>query len=447
LVPDISSWSYNGSAVVRGIPCDAWQFIVTNVTAYGTGVSTYTMYVNAGNPVRLLMQGINFIMGSHPDVYIFDYHQFNGKNFSNDVFDVPDVCNNNNLAKTELLQRRAAHRLNAIHQSLGRVIPPMHTYLDCKHEVDDEFHSYTLVHSKRYRSCAEHEHRQRQYLINKQFVEQWNADSSNTHTVELNHLADLSDEEYRSLILLPKSAQVAERRVRGLASATHQFNMQSVKGLPTAIDWRTKGAVTPVKDQGACGSCWTFGSAGSLEGVYFVKTGKLISLSEQNINDCAWGVYGNAACDGGEAPGAYQFLMDNGGMGTEQSYPYLAQDGWCNPNDHSSGVIVRGYTNITGIAMLQAAVATAPVSIAIDASLPSFRFYKSGTYADPACKNGINDLDHEVLAVGYGTDSQGVNYWIVKNSWTTWWGHQGYIHLKIDGNVCGAATAATQPIV
>lgn len=181
--------------------------------------------------------------------------------------------------------------------------------------------------------------------------------------------------------------------------------------------------------------------------MWAIKTGKLISLSEQNIVDCAWGPFGNAACDGGEAPGAYQYLMGAGGMGTEASYPYLAQDGWCNGNDHSSGVVVTGYTNVTGINSLLSAIATGPVSIAIDASLPSLRFYKQGTYADPACKNGVDDLDHEVLAVGYGVDANGVQYYIVKNSWSTWWGNQGYFNLQVAGNVCGAATAATQPIV
>jgi cathepsin L len=209
-----------------------------------------------------------------------------------------------------------------------------------------------------------------------------------------------------------------------------------------------------VKDQGVCGSCWTFGTAGSIEGAYFVQTGNLVSISEQQILDCAWGTWvtGNSGCDGGFAPNAYEWIMQNGGLALENTYKYLMMDHWCNAFDKSSGVQVTGYVNITSgdeDALVDAIATAGPCAIAIDASHPSFTFYTGGVYYEPQCKNGINDLDHEVLAVGYGTDEDtGLDYFLVKNSWSTHWGVEGYVRMSRNrNNNCGVATSANYPIV
>jgi len=226
----------------------------------------------------------------------------------------------------------------------------------------------------------------------------------------------------------------------------------SGKSVPSSINWVDKGAVNPPKDQGVCGSCWTFGTVGSLEGAWFVKTGVLLSLSEQQLVDCAWGSWGSgdSGCDGGFAPGALQWIINNGGIALESDYSYKMQDSFCKADIKTSNIEVLAYVNVTEYSeqALQDAVANfGPVAIAIDAAHPEFEFYKSGVYYNPNCKNDPNSLDHEVLVVGYGTEN-GQDYWLVKNSWSTHWGDNGFIKMARNrDNNCGIATAANYAIV
>jgi len=210
---------------------------------------------------------------------------------------------------------------------------------------------------------------------------------------------------------------------------------------PTSVDWRTKGVVTPVKNQQQCGSCWAFSATGSTEGSVAIKTGKLTSLSEQQLVDCS-DSYGNQGCNGGLMDQAFEYIIANG-ITTEAAYPYTAQDGQCQSGKPVASRLTS-YVDVTAgseDALLQA-VALGPVSVAIEADQQCFQFYSGGILSDPSC--GMQ-LDHGVLAVGYGTTA-GTDFWIVKNSWGTSWGESGYIRMIRGQNECGIAQEASYPV-
>ena len=188
----------------------------------------------------------------------------------------------------------------------------------------------------------------------------------------------------------------------------------NLSALPTSVDWEAAGAVTPIKDQGQCGSCWAFSTTGSTEGNVFINTGKLLSLSEQQLVDCS-GAEGNQGCNGGLMDYGFQFIIDNKGICSEASYPYTAADGTCQTTCKAVATIT-GFTDVPANSQtaLETAVVQQPVSVAVEADQDVFQFYTGGVMTS-ACGTA---LDHGVLAVGYGTDAaNGGDYWKVKNSW------------------------------
>jgi len=212
------------------------------------------------------------------------------------------------------------------------------------------------------------------------------------------------------------------RKLRG-SSNTQTVGASNV-ALPDSVDWTTQGAVTAVKNQGQCGSCWSFSTTGSVEGINEINGNGLISLSEQQLVDCS-GAYGNQGCNGGLMDNAFQYIIANGGLCTEAAYPYTAMDGTCKTSCTKT-VTIAGYKDVTpsNDAAFATAIAQQPVSIAIEADQSSFQFYSGGVLT-AACGTA---LDHGVLAVGYGT-SAGTQYFKVKNSWGASWGMSGYILL------------------
>uniref|UniRef100_A0A3Q3W964 Uncharacterized protein n=1 Tax=Mola mola TaxID=94237 RepID=A0A3Q3W964_MOLML len=311
---------------------------------------------------------------------------------------------------------------------------------------DMEFHAWKLKFGKSYSSPSEESNRRQIWLDNRRLVLVHNilADQGiKSYRLGMTNFADLDNEEYKRLISTCLRSFNASLPRRGSAF----LRLPEVTDLPTSVDWRDKGYVTAVKDQKQCGSCWAFSATGSLEGQNFRKTGKLVSLSEQQLVDCS-GDYGNMGCMGGLMDDAFKYIQANGGIDTEESYPYEAEDGPCRFKPDSIGAKCTGYVDISqgDEGALQEAVATiGPVSIGIDASPISFQLYESGVYDEPSCSS--TDLDHGVLAIGYGSES-GQDYWLVKNSWGVEWGDKGFIKMSRNKhNQCGIATAASYPLV
>ncbi|XP_022652943.1 cathepsin L1-like [Varroa destructor] len=309
------------------------------------------------------------------------------------------------------------------------------------HHLDNHWAAFKKVHKKKY-NLKEEESRRAIFENNVKRINDHNLHYDLgliSYRLGLNKFADMTNEEFRQHKGLQYNATATVRH------GTPQ-NLESVK-LPAEVDWRTKGYVTAVKNQGQCGSCWAFSATGALEGQHFAKTGKLVSLSEQQLVDCS-GMYGNQGCNGGIMDQAFQYVRATGGLDTEESYSYTAKDGECRFNQNFIGTTLRNYVDVTyqDEKALEKAVATVgPVSVSIDASQASFSFYTSGIYDEPDCSS--ESLDHGVLVVGYGSED-GKDFWIVKNSWGSDWGEQGYIRMSRNKeNQCGIATQASYPVV
>ena len=260
----------------------------------------------------------------------------------------------------------------------------------------------------------------------------------------LTGLTDLTVEEYKQKYLNP-SLKTQLRQSRKNLSAFSHANVTA----GSSVDWRQKGAVTPVKNQQQCGSCWAFSSTGSMEGINFINSGKLISLSEEQLVNCDKTDHG---CGGGLMDNAFKYVINNGGIDTEADFPYHAFSLWrtC-PADKEGNhaVTITDYTDVptkNKDALLQA-LSAQPVSIAIEADHFVFQNYRGGIITEDTCGD---TLDHGVLAVGFDTTAD-TPYWIVKNSWGASWGESGYVRLAINvtdtSGQCGLLEHPVYPVI
>jgi cathepsin H len=299
------------------------------------------------------------------------------------------------------------------------------------------FARFAHRYSKSYETAEEMKHRFSIFTDSLKMIRSHNKKGL-SYTLGVNEFADWTWEEFSSSRL--GAAQNCSATRKGNHKLTDVV-------LPELKDWRKVGIVSPVKNQGHCGSCWTFSTTGALEAAYAQAYGKGISLSEQQLVDCATS-FNNYGCNGGLPSQAFEYIKYNGGLDTEDSYPYTGLNGLCKYSSNDVGVQVLDSVNITLGAedeLKHAVGLVRPVSVAFEVVSP-FRLYKDGVFTSTTCGNSPMDVNHAVLAVGYGTEN-GVPYWLIKNSWGADWGADGYFKMEMGKNMCGVATCASYPVV
>uniref|UniRef100_A0A0E0KJ49 Peptidase C1A papain C-terminal domain-containing protein n=1 Tax=Oryza punctata TaxID=4537 RepID=A0A0E0KJ49_ORYPU len=300
-------------------------------------------------------------------------------------------------------------------------------------------------HGKTYKDEEEKARRLKVFRANAKLIDSFNAaaeEDGGGHRLATNKFADLTDEEFRAVRTGYKRPPAA---VAG-AGAGFRYENFSLAAAPQSMDWRAMGAVTGVKDQGSCGCCWAFSAVAAVEGLAKIRTGQLVSLSEQELVDCD--VRGeDQGCEGGLMDTAFQYIARRGGLAAESSYPYRGVDGTCRTGAGRAASI-RGFQDVpaNNEGALMAAVAHQPVSVAINGAGYMFRFYDRGVLGGAGCGT---ELNHAVTAVGFGTASDGTGYWLMKNSWGASWGEGGYVRIRRGvgrEGACGIAQMASYPV-
>ncbi|XP_046897895.1 pro-cathepsin H-like [Hypomesus transpacificus] len=303
-------------------------------------------------------------------------------------------------------------------------------------EEEYQFKEWMLQYNRAY-DVEDYSHRLQIFTENKRKIYRHNALKS-SFKMGLNQFSDMTFSEFRKTFLLTEPQN---------CSATKGSHFSGEGPYPDFVDWRARGNfVTPVKSQGRCGSCWTFSTTGCLESVTAIATGKLPLLSEQQLIDCAQD-FNNHGCLGGLPSQAFEYIKYSNGLMTEDDYPYVGHDKLCNFKPELAAAFVKDVVNITSYdekGMVDAVARLNPVSFGYEVTA-DFIHYKEGVYSSTQCKNTIDIVNHAVLAVGYGEEDS-TPYWIVKNSWGTTWGMDGYFKIERGKNMCGLAACSSYPV-
>ncbi|XP_074270341.1 actinidain-like [Silene latifolia] len=318
-------------------------------------------------------------------------------------------------------------------------------------------HNMRLMHEqwmaqygRTYKHVQEKEKRFKIFKENVKRINKFNNGATKkSYTLRINQFTDLTSEEVRSTRkgsmsqLNPLDASMIKELN---ASAFSFYGDQS--NIASFVDWRMRGAITPIKNQGQCGSCWTFATVAAIESINQITTGQLISLSEQDILDCL-DTSGNGGCNGGVMAEAFNFIAQGNHLPTEYEYPYQGGRGQCMMprGGEPGGVTISNWKYLlqaNDFASLKSALNAQPVAISIDSNSFDFDHYGGGIYDMPL---RWNYNDHDLLLIGYGTDENGIDYWLLKNSWGIYWGEEGYMRLLMDEYQCPIAQNAFAPVM
>lgn len=414
--------------------CELWR----RKDSIGEKQNTYSFWFKhdpkTGEPIPVSyeMRGYNNLLGSHYDHYIVQYTIWREGLLNEEIFNIDARYKCGDFPGPGD-GRSGSRKL---------LMNPIKAYFDTNRQVYDEhFDEYKNKHNKTYDTEFEHEHRRKIFLDNSRFIVSMNRRNP-SFKLAINHLADKSEDELKVL-----RGRIPPKKDNGGMPFRTQLAAENAE-LPAYWDWRLQGASTPVRDQAVCGSCWVFGTLGAIDSHYFIKYGHLPILSEQQVVDCAWPFEVNG-CSGGNDVAVYKYAMHAGGLALEDDYGhYLGVDGKCHATEVKKTVKLSGWVNVTqySIEDMKKALMHGPVTIAINAAVKTFSYYSNGVYDDPACIGDEAHLDHQVLLVGYGT-LNGKDYWLVKNSWSTYWGNDGYILIAQKDNICGVTTQASYPVI
>lgn len=454
VLPDLHNFEYSSitkcpyvNEQFRNKKCELWKLI----NEVGDKKNTYKMWIHRQPdglvvPVHYYMLGYDTLLSSHYDRYDVTYRNFKPGQAKDEDFLLGAVAANcgpmPGPGDDSSSGERRAHMI--VQNPFHELIEEPHRY----DHVDHDFDKFKKEHSKEYNDDTHHRRSWHNFMHNSRFINGKNRQLKQ-YKLKVNRFADDSPSDLGYL----RGRLHSSGYNGGLDYAKHH-NLKGANGkpaddVPEEWNWVIRGAVSPVKDQATCGSCWSFGTTGTIEGAYFVKTGKLPILSQQQMVDCSW-QYGNNGCDGGEDFRAYKYIIDAGGLSTQEDYGhYLGVDGKCHDDRVKKTVRISGFYNVTSNdkeALKHAVKTYGPVTVAIDASRPTFTFYSHGVYYDEKCQNGSDSLDHQVLVVGYA-NIDGKFVWIVKNSWSTYWGDNGYIMMSAENNNCGVMDSPTVPII
>ncbi|KAK9714558.1 hypothetical protein RND81_06G103000 [Saponaria officinalis] len=332
----------------------------------------------------------------------------------------------------------------------------LHASKTVSRPLDDDMRSiheqWMARHGRVYKHDTEKEKRYKNFKENMERINKfnYNGTSKSSYTLRANEFTDLTSEELRSTRKGSRSQLYRLDKILMNELNVSAFSYDGGQSnIAPFVDWRMSGAVTPIKNQGSCGSCWAFATVAAIESINQIKTVNLVSLSEQDLLDCL-NSPGNGGCSGGVMQDAFSFIAQGNRLPTEDEYPYRGEPRqciWPPGGDPPGSVTISNYKYLlqpNDFTALKQALNQQPIAISIDSSSFDFEHYGGGIF-DGQLR--MNYVDHDLLLIGYGIDENGVNYWLLKNSWGENWGEDGYMRLLMDVNQCPIAPNAFIPVM